>query len=46
MDEFDPIPRISPVFRGLVFAGITVVVGLAAWTVIGAAVVLIMAVLP
>lgn len=46
MDEFDPVPPISPVFRGLVFAAFTVLVGLAAWALIFLAAALIVAVLP
>lgn len=46
MAEFDPNPPVSPMFKGLVFAVITLLVGMAAWALIGGAVALILWVLP
>ena len=31
MDEFDPVPRVSPIFKGLVAATLMVGIALAVW---------------
>ena len=42
MDEFDPVPRVSPVFRGLVFAVMLVALGLVVWGMVILAVAVMM----
>jgi hypothetical protein len=35
MADFDPIPPVNPVFRGLMLAAIILAVGLVGWALIG-----------
>lgn len=46
MDDFDPVPEVSPFFRGLVAAGLMVALALAVWGALALAVLILVGAKP